>query len=71
MRLALIALLALCGGCVSYDTDLINNKGEHTACSGWAFGWATPIEMAMHHDCMVKAQKAGYHAAGQPQTAAN
>lgn len=64
-----IALAALLSGCVSYNTDLVNEKGQATKCAGWGFGWATPIEMAMHHDCMVKAQKAGYHEVGEPQPA--
>lgn len=71
MRLTVTLIFAaLLSGCVSYNTDLVNSNGEATKCAGWAFGWATPIEMAMHHDCMVKAEKAGYHEAGTPQPSA-
>lgn len=61
--------LALLGGCVSYNTTLSNKDGKTLICGGWAFGWATPIEMAMHHDCMQKAHAAGYYEAGAIPTA--
>lgn len=64
--LTLCAALAL-SGCVSYNTMLVNPAGQTTRCGGWAFGWATPIEMAMHHDCIQKAHAAGYYEPDEPR----
>ena len=68
MRTVIMLVMASAlSGCVSYNTMLVNKDGKTTQCAGWAFGWATPIEMAMHHDCMEKAKAAGYHVPGEPQ----
>lgn len=64
MRTLLVLSALILAGCVSYNTDLVNSKGQSTKCTGWAFGWATPIEMVAHHNCMKNAEAAGYHEAG-------
>ena len=65
--MSLLISLFMLAGCVSYNTDLVNSTGQSTKCAGWAFGWITPVEMIMHHDCMKKAEAAGYHEVGEPQ----
>ena len=63
-KIAIGLILISLTGCVSYNTTLANKDGKTLVCGGWAFGWATPIEMAMHHDCVQKAHAAGYYESG-------
>jgi hypothetical protein len=68
MKIAVSACLLLLCGCVSYSNTLLRNKdGKTVVCGGsFAFGVVTPVAMAMHHDCIKKANDAGYYEIGQP-----
>lgn len=72
MRLTVTLLIAaFISGCASYNTDLVNSEGAHTKCAVWGVGWlGAPVAMAEHHNCMQKAEAAGYHEAGEPTATA-
>ena len=71
MRVAItIALALLCSACVDYHTALVNPQGKTINCSMWGAGWlGAPVVMAEHHDCVKKAEAAGYHDVAAPQAA--
>jgi hypothetical protein len=54
-------------GCVSEKTAMVNQQGRVIHCDAWGFGWlGAPVAMAEHHDCVKKAQGAGYTVGGGP-----
>lgn len=54
-------------GCVSEKTAMVNQQGKVIHCDAWGFGWlGAPVAMAEHHDCVKKAQGAGYTVGGGP-----
>jgi hypothetical protein len=69
MRLVVtIALVFLCSACVDYHTALVNGQGKTVNCSMWGAGWlGAPVVMAEHHDCVTKAEAAGYRDVTSPQ----
>lgn len=69
MRLAVtISLVFLCSACVDYHTALVNDQGKAVNCSMWGAGWlGAPVVMAEHHDCVTKAEAAGYRDVTSPQ----
>lgn len=66
-RLLLVFAVVVLAGCVSEKTAMINQQGTVVHCDAWGFGWiGAPVAMAEHHDCVKKAQAAGYSADGAP-----
>ena len=65
--LILLVIATLCG-CVSEKTMLVNPAGKVLHCDAWGFGWlGAPVAMAEHHDCVKKANAAGYTVGGASQ----
>lgn len=66
-RFLLLFTAVIIAGCVSEKTAMINPQGTVIHCDAWGFGWlGAPVAMAQHHDCVKKAQAAGYSADGTP-----
>lgn len=68
MKTAIIAIALTCtiSGCVSYNTDLVSNTGQHYICAASGFGWlGTPIAMHTHSECLAVASRAGYKVVGE------
>lgn len=69
MKIAVIAVVLLLSGCVSYGTTLLRNKdGQTMTCTGnWGFGVVgAPYAVAAHQNCISKMHKAGFYEVGTP-----
>ena len=66
LRICTLALLSgamLCAaGCASYETTLVNDRGQTQICKGG--GWVGPVTQLVSHerykDCVSQAKKSGF-----------
>lgn len=69
-----LVTVLLCIGvvaCVSEHEALRNDRGQVVNCNNEGWGWlGAPVAMARQSDCLKKAQAAGFHRPGIPDTGA-
>ena len=66
----LLPALVMISGCVSDNTALINSQGQLYRCANSGWGWlGAPVAAVQQHDCVKKAEAAGYHEIGEPAPA--